>query len=465
MRSNFTIREFRACLWLATGTLFLLAAISIPARAQGTITTIAGTGNGTFSGDGGPATQAALWFPNAVVRDTSGNLYIADTNNHRIRKISTSSVITTVAGGGPVSPGDGLPATLASLSAWGVAVDRNGNLYIADFDNARIRFVNSSGVILTLAGTGTSGFSGDGGLATSAKLNGPVAVTVDSSGNVYIADLWNCRIRKVDSTGIITTIAGNGTCGYSGDNGPATSASFNYPRGLALDGAGNLYISESDADGNYSRVRKVDPTGIITTIAGNGSFGFHGDGGPAVQATLYFARGLAMDGSGNLYIADYRNQRIRRVDTKGIITTVAGNGTSGFSGDGGLATNATLNFPTAVTVDTSGNLYIADSFNNRIRKVAGLPTTYYFAHLALGGGWQTTLTYVNYSPQTVTCVTKFYSDSGYPLRPTFGGVADASRTDTLGPGRSIHIESTENLNSAEVRGWAQAECNGPIKAS
>ncbi len=236
---------------------------------------------------------------------------------------------------------------------YGVTPDSAGNLYIADDQNNRIRKV-SGGTITTVAGIGTMGFSGDGGPATSALLYIPHGVAADSAGNLYIADTGNLRVRKV-SGGTITTVAGNGTVSFSGDGGPATSASINIPYGVAVDSAGNLYI----ADTGNNRIRKVSG-GTITTVAGNGTASFSGDGGPATSASINEPWAVAVDSAGNLYIADYANNRIRKV-SGGTITTVAGNGVVGFSGDGGPATNALLGYPEGVAVDSAGNLYISDS--------------------------------------------------------------------------------------------------------
>jgi sugar lactone lactonase YvrE len=336
----------------------------VPPQLSGTISTVAG---GSV-GDGGPAVNAPVNTPSAAAVDSAGNLYIANTYNNRVRKVSTSGTITTVAGNGtPGFSGDGGPATNASLaSPTGVAVDAAGNLYIADAGNDRVRKVSASGTITTVAGTGTPGFSGDGGPATGAGLVYPSGVAVDAAGNLYIADTYNNRVRKVSASGTITTVAGNGTPGFSGDGGPATNASLASPSGVAVDAAGNLYIADPD----NSRVRKVSTSGTITTVAGNGTPGFSGDGGPATNASLFNPSGVAVDAAGNLYIADTTNSRVRKVSTSGTITTVAGNGTPGFSGDGGPATNASLVYPSGVAVDAAGNLYIADSQNNRVRKVA-----------------------------------------------------------------------------------------------
>ena len=233
--------------------------------------------------------------------DSAGNLYIADSGNNRIRKVSTG-VITTVAGNGNRASGRQRPGHQRSVNrSSGRRRGRCRELYIADTGNHRIRKV-SNGVITTVAGNGTAGFSGDNGPATSAQLNHPLGVAVDSAGNLYIADYWNNRIRKV-SNGVITTVAGNGNAGFSGDNGPATSAQLNYPTGVAVDSAGNLYI----ADSHNNRIRKVS-NGMITTVAGNGTSGFSGDNGPATSAQLYAPEGVAVDAAGNLYIADYWQQ-------------------------------------------------------------------------------------------------------------------------------------------------------------
>lgn len=340
----------------------------------GIITTVAGDGVARFAGDGGPATAASLFQPWDVALDGSGNLYIADARNYRIRKVSPAGIISTVAGGSIGFSGDGGPATRASLNfPQGVAVDPTGQLYIADTNNGRIRKVSSDGTISTMAGVGLVNFSGDGGPATSASLSQPLSVAVDSAGNLYIADWFNHRIRKVSPTGIISTVAGTGVAGFSGDGGPAVSASLNEPQGVALDAAGNVYF----ADGADQRVRKISSLGVISTVAGNGRYAFSGDGGPATNASFRGPTRLAFDAAGNLFITDANNHRIRKVSPTGIISTVAGNGVEGFAGDGAPATSASLQDPRGVHVDAAGNLYIADFGNNRIRKVSsgGIITT------------------------------------------------------------------------------------------
>jgi RHS repeat-associated protein len=337
------------------------------------IKTVAGNGNWVFNGDGGLAVNASL-YASSIAVDSAGNIYIADPLNYRIRKIDTNGIITTVAGNGIRDfNGDGGPATDASLfDPKGVAVDSTGNIYIADYGSNRIRKVDTSGIITTIAGSGEGGiygdvgFSGDGGPATDAILYSPLSVAVDSAGNIYFLDLGNYRIRKVDTSGIITTVAGNGINSVSGDGGLAVNASISAST-LAVDNSGNIYI----ADPYNNRIRKVDTSGIITTVAGGGNPpDYLGDGGPATDAYLCNPSGIAMDSSGDIYIGDKCHHRIRKVDTSGIITTVAGIGEIGFSGDGGPAIDATLYHPNRVAVNSNGDIFIADGYNFRIRKVA-----------------------------------------------------------------------------------------------
>jgi len=359
----------------AGNTYFLSLNCAFKLDQSGGLTRVAGNSRPGYSGDGGPATSAQLANPVGVAVDVAGNLFIADTNNSRVRRVSTSGIITTVAGNGVLGfAGDGGAATSAQLAnPTGVAVDGSGNLFVADTNsnvtpaaNNRIRKVSPNGLITTVAGNGSWGFSGDGGPATSAQLATPAGVALDGSGNLFIADSRNGRVRKVSASGVITTVAGNGAAGSSGDGGPATSAQLGGPDGVAVDASGNLWI----ADGVTSLVRKVSTNGIITTVAGNGFSSFSGDGGPATSARLSIPAGVAIDVAGNLVIADSGNSRIRKVSTNAIINTIAGNGIGGASGDGGPATGASLAAPNAVAVDGSGNLFIADYANNSVRKVS-----------------------------------------------------------------------------------------------
>ncbi|MGH8896178.1 MAG: NHL repeat-containing protein [Egibacteraceae bacterium] len=315
----------------ADGTLYIAERGNDRVRKvdpSGTITTVAGTGVQGFSGDGGPATAANLYYPYGVTVDTDGTLYIAEWGNNRVRKVNSSGTITTVAGTGTQGfSGDSGPATAANLSGPdGVAIAADGNLYITEVileeDNHRVRKVDHSGTIITVAGTGIRGFSGDGGPATAANLFSPIGVAVTTDGALYIADADNCRVRKVDYSGTIITVAGTGTCGFSGDGGPATAANLDNPADIAVTADGTLYI----ADSSNHRVRKVDLSGTITTVAGTGTQGFSGDRGPATAANLSGPDGVAIAADGTLYIADSSNHRVRKVDPSGIITTVAGRG-------------------------------------------------------------------------------------------------------------------------------------------
>jgi hypothetical protein len=342
--------------------------------ASPTITTVAGTGMIGYSGDGGPATGAEFRAPWGVAVDAHGNLFIGDGGNSVVREVNASTgVITTVVGTGtPGYSGDDGPATRAQL--WGpeyLAFDAHGNLFIADSGDRVVREVSAStGVITTVAGTGEAGYTGDGGPATGATLGTSVSgVAVDAHGNLFIADFGNSVIREVSaSTGVITTVAGTGKWGDTGDGGPATSATLIHPTGVAVDAHGNLFI----VDGN-SVVREVNAsTGVIATVAGTGGPGYSGDGGPATHAALDPINVL-VDAQGNLFIADNGNAAIREVNAStGVITTVAGTGTPGYTGDGGPAISAKLWAPSSLALDVHGNLFIADAYNNVIREVSGV---------------------------------------------------------------------------------------------
>ena len=338
-----------------------------------TITTIAGTGLGGPLGDGGPATAARWGGGGGIVINRQNAVIIADGNLNRVRKIDQATgIITTIAGTGTVGfSGDFGSATMANLNlpTW-VACDTIGNLYIADAWNNRIRTINVVGVITTYAGNGLVAFAGDGGPATAASFDGIQGIATDLFGNLYIVDGSNVRIRKIDASGMISTVCGFGSGGFSGDGGPATAAQFAGALGICTDSAGNVYFADY---GNH-RVRKIDAiTGIITTVAGTGAIGYTGDGIPATSSNLFNPFNVGIDIYGNLHIADYSNHRIRKVNSSGIISTVTGSGTAGFSGDGGAATTAQINSPEGVAFDACGNMYIADFNNKRIRKVTYPP--------------------------------------------------------------------------------------------
>jgi len=358
------------------------AAYSPVARAQ-VINTYAGTVMG-YSGDNGLAIHAELNNCTGVAVDGAGNVYIADKGNNVVRKVNvTNGIITTFAGNDTAGySGDGHEATLAKLNQpYAVATDVVGNVYIADGANNVIRIVSTSGIINTYAGNGTPGYSGDFGLASLASLNNPRCIAIDSSGNLYIADANNNVIRKVTTGGVITTIAGNGSAGFGGDNGNALAAMLYSPSGVAVDVFGNVYI----ADQTNNVVREVFASnGVIKTIAGNHTIGGSGDGGPAVDAQLTFPASVSLDQAGNLYIADQGNYAIRRVDSLGNISLFAGDYTEGYSGDGGSPTLAKLGIPSGVTADGWGRIYIADFDNSVVRIVTQGPTAVASVNAATG---------------------------------------------------------------------------------
>lgn len=391
-------------------------------QATGIISNYAGTGVRGYGGDGGPATAAQIEIPEGLTCDKAGNLYICDAENDLVREVDASGNMSTFAGQiglfgsgynnldiemqlpanmitdnagniyvadaansrvlkldmstGSMSvavgsgiegySGDNGPAINAELNnPRSIALDKAGNMYVADEGNNVVRKVDASGTITTFAGNGTAGFA-DNNVAIHGELNEPMGVAADTTGNVYIADLENNRVRRVDANGALTTFAGTDMAGYGGDGGQASLASLHYPIDVATDAAGNVYITD-----NYNEcIRKVDATGIITTIAGNGTAGFLNDGGIAIGAELKNPIGIRLDNAGNLYIADYGNDRVRLVTTDGIINTVAGSGLGGFSGDGGPAIDARLSGPTGMAIDNNGNLLFSDFYNNRIRKVS-----------------------------------------------------------------------------------------------
>ena len=397
----------------------------------GTIHTVAGNGHVTFSGDNGAATGAGLALPLALAADGSGNIFIADTNNHRVRRIDASGNITTVAGNGQQGFfGDGGPATSAALNQpAAVALDAAGNLYIADSGNHRIRKV-SGGTISSFAGNGTAGFSGDSGAAANAALNSPRGVAVDVADNIYIADTENHRIRKVTG-GIISTIAGNGDQNIAGDNGPAANASLDTPSAVAVDASGNVFIADSE----NQRIRKV-AGGTITTLAGNGSAAYTGDGGPATSASLAYPRGVTVDGSGNVFIADSNNNVIRRVSAGGTITTVAANGEQGFFGDNGPPTAASMDTPVGVLL-VNGNMYVADKDNHRIRRVDSTMLT--FASQIVGtSGTVQTVTVSNSGSATLTLASLTPSSADFALAGT--GTCGTSFPHNVAAGASCTLD-------------------------
>ena len=399
--------------------------ITIPVRFVATareddagpiIATVAGsTGDYAYGGDGGPALEARFNGLAGIAIDALGNLYIADSGNHRVRRVTPAGIIDTVAGTGEQGyGGDAGPAREARLDQPGdVAVDALGNLYIADRFNSRVRRVTPAGIIDTVAGTGEQGYGGDAGPAAEARLWIPSGVAVDALGNLYIADTFNNRVRRVTPAGIIDTVAGTGEQGYGGDAGPATEARLDRPEDVAVDALGNLYI----ADSFNNRVRRVTPDGIIDTVAGTGTWAYGGDAGPAAGAHLSLPSGVAVDALGNLYIADSFNNRVRRVTLAGVIDTVAGTGEQGYGGDAGPAAEARLDSPSSVAVDALGNLYTADSSNNRVRWV----------------GPSTNLTLPQSTPSAVTDST--------------GVGAETSTTLISSP----DLSSVPNLGNAEAR--------------
>ncbi|GAA4461358.1 hypothetical protein GCM10023093_05870 [Nemorincola caseinilytica] len=341
---------------------------SCATHAQQKIKTIAGTGAGDFGGDGFVSTGGRLHSPRDIKLDASGNVYILDYENFRIRRINAATgIIVTVAGNGVIGyTGDGSIGTSATMWPTGIAVNRNNELYIADGHSNVIRKLNSLGIISTVAGVGGIGTNtGNGGPANAATFGLIHGIAFDTANNLYLADAQHHVVRKIDAAGIISRYAGDDTAGYMGDDGPATTARLDSPYAVVADRAGNVFISDLKAH----VVRRVDVTsGIITTYAGNGTAGFSGDGGLAGSAQLSRPAGLAMDTSGNLYIADADNNRIRMVDAAGIITTIIGNGTPGFGGDLWYVTGCNLHTPFGVAVNNTGNIYIADALNQRVRQ-------------------------------------------------------------------------------------------------
>ncbi len=355
---------------LATTIVALTCALTAGAAAAQTpfIDTIAGTGLAGFSGDGDPATNAQLNGPTSVATRPDGTILIADRFNDRIRGIDATGTIATIAGTGSSGySGDSGPAINAQLNRpSGVAPGPDNSVLIADLGNQRIRRIDSAGTITTIAGTGTQGYSGDNGPATNAQLSGPAGVAAGPGNSVLIADYVNNRIRRIDAAGTITTIAGTGSTGYSGDNGPAINAKLSLPLGVAAGPNNSVLI----ADTYNHRIRRIDAAGTITTIAGTGTPGSSGDNGPAINAQVESPFGVAAGPNSSVLIADTSNQRVRRIDAAGTITNFAGTGTSGYAGDSGPATNAQLSSPATVATGPGGIVLVADANNHRIRRIA-----------------------------------------------------------------------------------------------
>jgi hypothetical protein len=415
------------------------------ALATPIITTFAGNyakGPG-YSGDGGPAVKAQLDFANDLIFDADGNVYITDPYNSVVRKVTPEGIISTVAGNhalGPGYSGDGGAATKAQLySPAGVVLDAAGNLYISDYDVPVVRKVTPEGIISTVAGNYAlgPGYSGDGGPATKAQLANSYGLAVDGKGDLYIADFFNSVVRKVTPSGTISTVAGDGTSGYSGDGGPGIKAQLSNPCGITIDAAGNLYI----ADLYNAVIRKVTPSGTITTVAGDGTYGYSGDGGPATKAQLAYLEGVYSDAAGNLFISDSYNNVIRKVTAStGIITTVAGDGygqgdrTGGYTGDGGPATKAELNYPTGAALDAAGNLYFADEADSVIREVHFVSTAAAPVFNPPGGTYYSTEDVdVTITDITAKAVIHYTTDGSIPTTksPTYGAPIEVIENTTI----------------------------------
>jgi CRISPR/Cas system CMR-associated protein Cmr3 (group 5 of RAMP superfamily) len=403
------------------------------ATVPGVISTVAGNGREGSFGSNILATGAELNTPAGIAADAQGNFYFADYYNNIVRKVTNFGVIETIAGNGVAGySGDSGAATSAELSdPWGIALDASGNVYLSDLGNCRIRKVSAaSGTISTVAGNGSCGFAGDGGAATSAELGFPAGIALDRNGNLYIADQTNERVRKVTASGVISTVAGNGTQGYAGDGGAATSAELYTPATVSVDGSGNLYISDRE----NNRIRKVSSTGTITTFAGNGTPGYTGDGGLATAAEISNPVGVWADSSGNVLIADSNNNVMRKVNSKGIISTVAGNGSYGYSGDGGFAILARMEQPYAVAEDSLGNLYITDTGNEVVRKVTyNTPVPAATPAISPAGGTYTSIQTVTITDATAGATIYYTTNGSTPTTAStkYTGAITVSASETI----------------------------------
>ena len=338
------------------------------APPQFIIETVAGTGEPGFSGDGGPATAAQLDHPTAVAADAAGNVYIADFGNDRIRRVSPDGVIETIAGSGERSPerADRVAAVELNIAQpYGIGLDGEDRVYVLIRGHHTIYRVEPDGMAARISGNFRAGYAGDGGPAVDAQLRGPNDLYAGPDGTLYVADSGNHRIRAIGTDGVIRHFAGDGEGGFSGDGGPATEARFAGLSALSADSAGNVYV----ADFNNHRIRKIDTSGIITTIAGTGNLVFNGDGKPALESNFGEPTGVATDTEGNLYIADQINNRIRAVTPDGIMHTVAGTGVRALDGDGGPATEAAIFIPDILCVAPNGDILFPDHQNNAVRRL------------------------------------------------------------------------------------------------
>ena len=409
------------------------------------ISTIAGNGTASYSGDVLLAITATLNSPRSLAMDVNGNIYIADENNNVIRKVSNQGIISTIAGNGTVySSGDGGLATDAGIfHPSSVACDGLGNIYISDTYYNKVRKVDANGYISTFAGTGISGYNGDGELAKDATLFNPTGLSVDANNNIYIADNGNNRIRKVGTDGIISTVAGNGEANFSGDGGLATSASLNQPIFVCTDNNNTLYF----IDYANNRIRKVDQTGIITTIAGTGTAGFSGDGGLAINANINSPWGLTVDASSNIYIADRLSNRIRKIDGNGIIQTVAGTGINNYNGDSINPITANLNSPSSIIIDGLGDLYIADQGNFRVREVIYSPSISSFSPTT--STTDSTLTIKGSAFTGTTSITV-----GGTAVKSFTVINDTTITALIGDGSSGYVKVTNAVGNDSLAGFS-----------